>query len=220
MIVLCKYKYLPLKCFKGTYHLLPQQMKEYNWMWPTEYRKPKRPNTEPWGIPPLFLWLFYFDSLILFLYFCISPLADVSRGSMTSLLVQPISAFLAKTLLSSPATGRGDSCVPIAIPRNAGKYISVPVAAVSISVNKKIICIRMICNCIITGLAGHQSFLTLCDLRKGAWLQTVELLPVQALLSGQIRFRDRKHQTLFLKPFKVRIFFTAEEGPYYYSLQR
>lgn len=99
-------------------------------MWQTKYRKPKRLNTEPWGIPhvasetvALFLWLFYFDSLILFLYFCISPLADVSRGSMTSLLVQPISAFLAKTLLSSPATGRGDSCVPIAMPRNAGKYI-------------------------------------------------------------------------------------------------
>lgn len=189
-------------------------------MLPTDYRKPKGPNTEPWGIPhvasetdkyqlnksvALFLWLFYFDSLILFLYFCMPPSADVSRGSMTSLLVQPISAFLAKTLLSSPAAGRGDSCVPIAMPRNAGEYISVPVAAVSISVNNKTICIRMICDRIITSLTGYQRFLTLCDLRRGAWLQTVEVLHVQALLSGQVHGRDRKHQTLFPKPFKLHI---------------
>ncbi|XP_051233763.1 inactive N-acetylated-alpha-linked acidic dipeptidase-like protein 2 isoform X2 [Dicentrarchus labrax] len=48
--------------------------------------------------------------------------AEVSReavGSLTSLLVQPISAFLAKTLLSSPSTGQGDSCIPLAMPPNA-----------------------------------------------------------------------------------------------------
>ncbi|KAK2836035.1 hypothetical protein Q5P01_016519 [Channa striata] len=42
-----------------------------------------------------------------------------SAGNLTSLLVQPISAFLAKTLLSSPPTGQGDSCVPLAMPSNA-----------------------------------------------------------------------------------------------------
>ncbi|XP_067454051.1 inactive N-acetylated-alpha-linked acidic dipeptidase-like protein 2 isoform X1 [Thunnus thynnus] len=40
-------------------------------------------------------------------------------GSLTSLLVQPISAFLAKTLLSSPSTGQGVSCTPLAMPPNA-----------------------------------------------------------------------------------------------------
>uniref|UniRef100_A0A3Q3WL08 Uncharacterized protein n=1 Tax=Mola mola TaxID=94237 RepID=A0A3Q3WL08_MOLML len=44
---------------------------------------------------------------------------SVSRGNLTSLLVQPISAFLAKTLLSSPAKGQGDSCIPMAMPLNA-----------------------------------------------------------------------------------------------------
>uniref|UniRef100_A0A3Q1BZI3 N-acetylated alpha-linked acidic dipeptidase like 2 n=1 Tax=Amphiprion ocellaris TaxID=80972 RepID=A0A3Q1BZI3_AMPOC len=39
-------------------------------------------------------------------------------GSLTSLLVQPISALLAKTLLSSPSTGQGDSCIPLAMPPN------------------------------------------------------------------------------------------------------
>uniref|UniRef100_A0A3Q3W0J2 Uncharacterized protein n=1 Tax=Mola mola TaxID=94237 RepID=A0A3Q3W0J2_MOLML len=39
--------------------------------------------------------------------------------NLTSLLVQPISAFLAKTLLSSPAKGQGDSCIPMAMPLNA-----------------------------------------------------------------------------------------------------
>ncbi|XP_067370328.1 inactive N-acetylated-alpha-linked acidic dipeptidase-like protein 2 isoform X2 [Channa argus] len=39
-------------------------------------------------------------------------------GSLTNLLVQPISAFLAKTLLSSPSSRRGDSCVPLAMPPN------------------------------------------------------------------------------------------------------
>ncbi|XP_026161392.1 inactive N-acetylated-alpha-linked acidic dipeptidase-like protein 2 [Mastacembelus armatus] len=45
--------------------------------------------------------------------------AGVSKeggGNMTSMLVQPISAFLAKTLLSSPSTGQGDSCIPLAMP--------------------------------------------------------------------------------------------------------
>ncbi|XP_053178298.1 inactive N-acetylated-alpha-linked acidic dipeptidase-like protein 2 [Scomber japonicus] len=40
-------------------------------------------------------------------------------GSLTSLLVQPISAFLAKTLLSSSSTGQGASCTPLAMPPNA-----------------------------------------------------------------------------------------------------
>uniref|UniRef100_A0A8C9WUZ4 N-acetylated alpha-linked acidic dipeptidase like 2 n=1 Tax=Sander lucioperca TaxID=283035 RepID=A0A8C9WUZ4_SANLU len=51
-------------------------------------------------------------------------IVDVSReagGSLTSLLVQPISDFLAKTLLSSPSTGQGDSCIPLAMPPNKGK---------------------------------------------------------------------------------------------------
>ncbi|XP_029356847.1 inactive N-acetylated-alpha-linked acidic dipeptidase-like protein 2 isoform X2 [Echeneis naucrates] len=39
-------------------------------------------------------------------------------GSLTSLLVQPISAFLAKTLLSSPSTGQGESCIPLGMPPN------------------------------------------------------------------------------------------------------
>ncbi|XP_033996620.1 inactive N-acetylated-alpha-linked acidic dipeptidase-like protein 2 [Trematomus bernacchii] len=48
-------------------------------------------------------------------------ISEVSREagrSLTSLLVQPISAFLAKTLLSSSSTGQGDSCVPLARPPN------------------------------------------------------------------------------------------------------
>ncbi|KAM4628730.1 inactive N-acetylated-alpha-linked acidic dipeptidase-like protein 2 [Polymixia lowei] len=40
-------------------------------------------------------------------------------GSLTSLLVQPISAFLAKRLLSSSSTGQGDTCTPLAMPPNA-----------------------------------------------------------------------------------------------------
>ncbi|XP_056893384.1 inactive N-acetylated-alpha-linked acidic dipeptidase-like protein 2 isoform X1 [Takifugu flavidus] len=46
-------------------------------------------------------------------------LNDVSRGNLASLLVQPISAYLAKTLLSSPASGRGGPCIPLAMPSNA-----------------------------------------------------------------------------------------------------
>ncbi|XP_035986130.1 inactive N-acetylated-alpha-linked acidic dipeptidase-like protein 2 [Fundulus heteroclitus] len=39
--------------------------------------------------------------------------------SLTSVLVQPISAFLAKTLLSSPSVGRGgDACTPLFMPPN------------------------------------------------------------------------------------------------------
>ncbi|CAJ1059676.1 inactive N-acetylated-alpha-linked acidic dipeptidase-like protein 2 [Xyrichtys novacula] len=47
-------------------------------------------------------------------------IADMSReagGRLTSLLVQPISAFLAKTLLSSPSI-QGDPCIPLAMPTN------------------------------------------------------------------------------------------------------
>uniref|UniRef100_A0A667ZUT3 N-acetylated alpha-linked acidic dipeptidase like 2 n=1 Tax=Myripristis murdjan TaxID=586833 RepID=A0A667ZUT3_9TELE len=39
-----------------------------------------------------------------------------AAGSLTSLLVQPVSAFLAKRLLSSPSTGPADSCAPLAMP--------------------------------------------------------------------------------------------------------
>ncbi|XP_055364304.1 inactive N-acetylated-alpha-linked acidic dipeptidase-like protein 2 isoform X2 [Betta splendens] len=41
-----------------------------------------------------------------------------SAGSLTSMLVQPISAFLAKTILSSSSAAQGDSCIPIAMPPN------------------------------------------------------------------------------------------------------
>uniref|UniRef100_A0A3B4WB61 N-acetylated alpha-linked acidic dipeptidase like 2 n=1 Tax=Seriola lalandi dorsalis TaxID=1841481 RepID=A0A3B4WB61_SERLL len=53
-------------------------------------------------------------------------IAGVSReagGSLTSLLVQPISAFLAKTLLSSPSTGQGGSCIPLAMSPNTGTQL-------------------------------------------------------------------------------------------------
>ncbi|KAM6921203.1 inactive N-acetylated-alpha-linked acidic dipeptidase-like protein 2 [Xenentodon cancila] len=43
---------------------------------------------------------------------------DELGGSLTSLLVQPISAFLAKTLLSSLSVGQRDSCIPLAMPPN------------------------------------------------------------------------------------------------------
>ncbi|TKS74162.1 Inactive N-acetylated-alpha-linked acidic dipeptidase-like protein 2 [Collichthys lucidus] len=52
----------------------------------------------------------------------IPAIAEVSReagGSLTSLLVQPISAVLAKTLLSSPSIRQGDPCLPLAMPSNA-----------------------------------------------------------------------------------------------------
>ncbi|XP_029904671.1 inactive N-acetylated-alpha-linked acidic dipeptidase-like protein 2 [Myripristis murdjan] len=42
-----------------------------------------------------------------------------AAGSLTSLLVQPVSAFLAKRLLSSPSTGPADSCAPLAMPPSA-----------------------------------------------------------------------------------------------------
>ncbi|XP_047444157.1 inactive N-acetylated-alpha-linked acidic dipeptidase-like protein 2 [Mugil cephalus] len=42
---------------------------------------------------------------------------EAGRG-LTSLLVQPISALLAKTLLGSSPTGQGDSCLPLAMPPN------------------------------------------------------------------------------------------------------
>ncbi|XP_047198954.1 inactive N-acetylated-alpha-linked acidic dipeptidase-like protein 2 [Hippoglossus stenolepis] len=47
-----------------------------------------------------------------------SGLSREAGGSLTSLLVQPISAFLAKKLLSSSSAGQGDSCVPLAMPSN------------------------------------------------------------------------------------------------------
>ncbi|XP_034439527.1 inactive N-acetylated-alpha-linked acidic dipeptidase-like protein 2 [Hippoglossus hippoglossus] len=48
----------------------------------------------------------------------IAGLSREAGGSLTSLLVQPISAFLAKKLLSSSSAGQGDSCVPLAMPSN------------------------------------------------------------------------------------------------------
>ncbi|KAL3999972.1 ADP-ribosylation factor-like protein 1 [Sarotherodon galilaeus] len=48
----------------------------------------------------------------------IAGLSKEAGGSLTSLLVQPISALLAKTLLSSPSTGQEGSCIPLAMPPN------------------------------------------------------------------------------------------------------
>ncbi|XP_053708516.1 inactive N-acetylated-alpha-linked acidic dipeptidase-like protein 2 isoform X1 [Synchiropus splendidus] len=45
--------------------------------------------------------------------------SQTNQLHLTSLLVQPISAFLAKTLLSSPSTGQGDHCTPLAMPAKA-----------------------------------------------------------------------------------------------------
>ncbi|CAG01590.1 unnamed protein product [Tetraodon nigroviridis] len=45
---------------------------------------------------------------------------DVPGGNLASVLVQPVSAYLAKTLLSAPPSGREGSCVPIAMPSSAG----------------------------------------------------------------------------------------------------
>ncbi|XP_041861463.1 inactive N-acetylated-alpha-linked acidic dipeptidase-like protein 2 [Melanotaenia boesemani] len=47
-----------------------------------------------------------------------NPAAAGVGGNLTHLLVQPISAFLAKTLLSSSSTSQGDTCIPLAIPPN------------------------------------------------------------------------------------------------------
>lgn len=60
--------------------------------------------------------------LHVFLYFSLAAGLKEAGGSLTSLLVQPISALLAKTLLSSPSTGQGDSCIPLAMPPNTGKF--------------------------------------------------------------------------------------------------
>uniref|UniRef100_A0A673JN07 N-acetylated alpha-linked acidic dipeptidase like 2 n=1 Tax=Sinocyclocheilus rhinocerous TaxID=307959 RepID=A0A673JN07_9TELE len=46
-----------------------------------------------------------------------------SRHNLTSLLVQPISASLAKMLLSAPAMGQGRPCIPMAMPSASGKKI-------------------------------------------------------------------------------------------------
>ncbi|XP_066503019.1 inactive N-acetylated-alpha-linked acidic dipeptidase-like protein 2 [Hoplias malabaricus] len=43
--------------------------------------------------------------------------------SLTSLLVQPVSAHLAKELLSDPVTGSGRPCVPLAMPPASGRKI-------------------------------------------------------------------------------------------------
>lgn len=58
----------------------------------------------------------------LFLFLSLVGLSKEARGSLTSLLVQPISALLAKTLLSSPSTGQEGSCIPLAMPPNTGKH--------------------------------------------------------------------------------------------------
>lgn len=76
-----------------------------------------------------FMYLLYFSCFLCF------SLAEVSReagGSLTSLLVQPISAVLAKTLLSSPSIRQGDPCLPLAMPSNAGKYRIAQVCIVNI----------------------------------------------------------------------------------------
>lgn len=54
-------------------------------------------------------------------YIFVFSLGDMSAGNLASVLVQPVSAYLAKTLLSAPASGHGGLCVPIAMPSNAGK---------------------------------------------------------------------------------------------------
>ncbi|XP_016147667.1 inactive N-acetylated-alpha-linked acidic dipeptidase-like protein 2 [Sinocyclocheilus grahami] len=46
-----------------------------------------------------------------------------SRHNLTSLLVQPISASLAKMLLSAPAMGQGRPCVPMAMPSASARKI-------------------------------------------------------------------------------------------------
>uniref|UniRef100_A0A669CE99 N-acetylated alpha-linked acidic dipeptidase like 2 n=1 Tax=Oreochromis niloticus TaxID=8128 RepID=A0A669CE99_ORENI len=48
----------------------------------------------------------------------LNPGGNPAIGNLTSLLVQPISALLAKTLLSSPSTGQEGSCIPLAMPPN------------------------------------------------------------------------------------------------------
>uniref|UniRef100_A0A3P9IFF5 N-acetylated alpha-linked acidic dipeptidase like 2 n=1 Tax=Oryzias latipes TaxID=8090 RepID=A0A3P9IFF5_ORYLA len=55
-----------------------------------------------------------FFSLFVFLFF-----PDEAGGNLTSLLVQPISAFLAKALLSCVSMENGKQCVPLAMPPNA-----------------------------------------------------------------------------------------------------
>uniref|UniRef100_A0A3Q0RKK4 N-acetylated alpha-linked acidic dipeptidase like 2 n=1 Tax=Amphilophus citrinellus TaxID=61819 RepID=A0A3Q0RKK4_AMPCI len=52
----------------------------------------------------------------------VAGLSKDAGGSLTSLLVQPISALLAKTLLSSPSTDQEGSCIPLAMPPNTGKH--------------------------------------------------------------------------------------------------
>lgn len=71
-----------------------------------------------------FCWsLSSFWLCFLFLFFIsLVGLSKEARGSLTSLLVQPISALLAKTLLSSPSTGQEGSCIPLAMPPNTGKH--------------------------------------------------------------------------------------------------
>ncbi|XP_052424815.1 inactive N-acetylated-alpha-linked acidic dipeptidase-like protein 2 [Carassius gibelio] len=46
-----------------------------------------------------------------------------SRHNLTSLLVQPISASLAKLLLSAPAMGQGRPCVPMAMPSASARKL-------------------------------------------------------------------------------------------------
>uniref|UniRef100_A0A673JY32 N-acetylated alpha-linked acidic dipeptidase like 2 n=1 Tax=Sinocyclocheilus rhinocerous TaxID=307959 RepID=A0A673JY32_9TELE len=46
-----------------------------------------------------------------------------SRHNLTSLLVQPISASLAKMLLSAPAMGQGRPCIPMAMPSASARKI-------------------------------------------------------------------------------------------------
>lgn len=53
--------------------------------------------------------------------FVLSAAGRDGRHNLTSLLVQPISASLAKLLLSAPAMGQGRPCVPMAMHSASGK---------------------------------------------------------------------------------------------------
>lgn len=49
------------------------------------------------------------------------------RRNLTSLMVQPISAKLAKELLSVPSAGHSQPCVPIKMSSGSSKYVYYPI---------------------------------------------------------------------------------------------
>ncbi|KAJ0032728.1 hypothetical protein NQD34_002809 [Periophthalmus magnuspinnatus] len=59
-------------------------------------------------------------NLLLPVYLSTVGVSKEAAGSLSSLLVQPISPVLAQTLLSAPITERDEACVPLATPPNAG----------------------------------------------------------------------------------------------------